>query len=191
MTTAAFDGVVFATDKQVTSNNHASDRFARKLYHYPDYGLVLTVAGNAPSFIEVVDWAVGEIATGERFGVPQGDFTVLAVRVTPGLPTEIFTGFRSEQQCGHMEREYEKRTAIGSGAQFALGAMAMKASATKALDIAMDLDVYTGGGIDWFDTSTMEHSADVIRRTLKTDWPTWVPPRSEPEVAEPESNEDE
>ncbi|QEA10974.1 hypothetical protein [Vibrio phage vB_VpS_CA8] len=190
MTTAAFDGKLFATDKQVTSNNHASDRFARKLYFYPDYGLVLTVAGNAPSFIEVVDWAVGEIATEQRFSVPDGDFTVLAVRVTPGLPNMIYTGFRGpDNQCGHMEREYEKRTAIGSGGQFALGAMAMKGSAVEAIEIAMDLDVYTGGGIDWFDTITMEHSADVIRRTLKTDWPTWVPPMSEPEA--PESPEDE
>ena len=41
--------------------------------------------------------------------------------------------------------------AVGSGADYALGAMAMGADAIKAVEIACKFDVYCGGGVDSFD----------------------------------------
>lgn len=48
---------------------------------------------------------------------------------------------------GRASKIHANYAALGTGAGFALGAMAMKATATQAIDIAMMYDLYTGGEI--------------------------------------------
>lgn len=48
--------------------------------------------------------------------------------------------------------------ALGSGAKFALGAMACGASAATAIEIAAQFDAYTGGGVDVIEVALAEAS---------------------------------
>lgn len=133
MTTIAFDGRTIAADRlcgEVIS--------VCKLFRIQT-GEILAGAGDYSKIIEVAAWLQGEADK-------------------PELPDQEDTDFLLVDATGHASwltwpwlrrvRVTEPFCAIGSGRDFALGAMAAGASAKKAVEIAARFDPSTGGGID-------------------------------------------
>lgn len=63
---------------------------------------------------------------------------------------ELGTDDDDENDCGIWKHKITSDTAIGSGNKFAYAAMDMGASAKKAVQIAANRDIYTGGRIRTF-----------------------------------------
>jgi len=57
---------------------------------------------------------------------------------------DVYFACNNLELSGPVEAEY---VAIGSGNQYALGAMAMGAGPERAVEIASELDVWSGGGV--------------------------------------------
>jgi len=115
-----------------------------KLFHVP--GGILTGAGYYDEILEVVDW-----------------FQVLAVDVADGK--EVQTGSGKESDFLYVDMETgdayfltypflrrvkikEQFFALGTGGQFAVGALAAGATPAEAMRIAHKYDVFTGSTFD-------------------------------------------
>ena len=144
MTTIAYRNGILACDTLATSGSTRSGYIekARKVGPW-----VIAYAGHVRSGIEWLDWMQGIIERGEKFvrapkEMQYGDDVepISALAIKTG---EIWA-FDGLSYPYKMEAEY---VAIGSGSDFALGAMAMGVGAEKAVKIASQLDCYTGGEI--------------------------------------------
>lgn len=136
MTTIAFDGRTLAADKQTTTGgtptpttkvfSAMSPRGERWLY---------ACAGNTAE--------CQEFTRRVKAGQEMRTFTDLGI-LAIGPRGEVWICSQDLVWC----RQMVKQWAIGSGADFALGAMAAGASAVKAVQIASRLNVNTGLGVD-------------------------------------------
>lgn len=135
MTTIAFDGTHIAADRLMGGWHTAGKIFPLAGGRY------LAGAGDYNHIVEVATW----IAQGAR------------EEARPRLPEEQDTEIMMVEPDGsaywltwpHMRwvKYNEPFAALGTGSEYALGAMAMGASAKKAVSIAMRFDPYTGKGI--------------------------------------------
>ena len=172
MTTIVWDGYTLASDSLITDGNSVVDTLAQKLYYYPAEGIIVGAAGSMPCVEAVMNWAVAEIAEGETYDLPYHGslgFDVLLVKIgRDGFKTQVYTGFfRNIENYGHMEPIYSEPVAIGSGARFAMGAIRAGADARKAVHIAEEMDLFTGGDIiDYFNTIESTHSDTIIKNIL-------------------------
>jgi hypothetical protein len=136
MTTIAWDGRTLAADKQSTSGGTPT----------PTTKIFEAISPDGERWIYGCS---GQSAMCQEFtrrlnaGLPMTDMTdfdVLAVDPAGGVWWASHNLVWSRMQV--------KNWAMGSGADYALGAMAAGASAAAAIDIAMRLDVNTGIGVD-------------------------------------------
>lgn len=134
MTTILYKDGVMLGDTQVTSGNSAS-LSTRKIFRN-DKGDLLGMCGNAMALGPLRDWFMagetGEYEIGE-------DIEVLIVRADGTVTLHCDGGWFEP---------YGEYFAVGSGSDYALGALAAGATPEQAMQAAMKHDTGTGGQID-------------------------------------------
>ena len=135
MTTIACDGKVMAADsRQVGSYIHPVD--CKKIFKFKNY--VIGFAGELDAIKQFLDWfKLG--ADEKQWSISENAQVEALVSDGSGdlyhyctSPTPVY--------CGRM-------AAIGSGGDFAMAAMLAGANARRAVSIAAELDINTGGKI--------------------------------------------
>lgn len=143
MTTIAYKDGTLAADSRVTvdseaggSRNFLCDKLFRKIVPVGDSmeEVIIATAGESFSGMVFVDWYGSGQPPPDNLIVGEADFTVL-VLTQAGL-------FEYDRWCRGIEVK-DKFYAVGSGTKVALGAMAMGASAKRAVEIACEFDPYT------------------------------------------------
>jgi len=133
MTTVAWDGKTLAADSQVTIGNCRGS--GTKLVSN-ERGYIAAGAGMLGDVLPWLHWVAGGMDEDER-PTGLGEDSVLIIVPPRGAPL-WFAGT-------HIPTKLPRhKFAIGSGSDFAMGAMAAGADAIDAVKIAADHDVYTG-----------------------------------------------
>lgn len=146
MTTIAFDGKSVAFDTQSTCGgriSHVDD----KVVEIQNYGIVYAGgSGELDSVHAFQDWVAG--------GMKPDDYPDLC-KERADNSCFILINYKGELQeferRPHPVATVVGRDALGSGSDYALGAMAAGKSAEEAVRIAMEYDAYTGGEVIVFD----------------------------------------
>jgi hypothetical protein len=138
MTTIAWDGESIAADRRACGNAIMS---VGKLFRLPD-GSVLGGAGDYAEVVEVVAWVLDGCNPDARPRFADGEGSSLLLARPDGTAYWLTWPYLRQVQIN------ERFAAEGSGSQFALGAMAMGASARRAVQISAKFDPYTGGGVN-------------------------------------------
>lgn len=117
---------------------------SKKVYRVNDF--LIGLAGEAAKIDDFVDY----LRAGSPGKPPKGDFSGLLLRAS-GL-----YAVSSDGSLTAIDRGFH---AIGSGDAAALGAMLAGAPPQRAVEIALDVDTYSGGAIQTFhlDESAGEH----------------------------------
>jgi len=149
MTTVAFDGKLLAVDSRVVDDDMlVSDDFLKIFTGTGDIrAAAITGVGQ---FAGAVERAIHN--GGGQF--PTGEYSLLAID-DQGLCFDIDL---SEEYGAAHRFYYSKPAAMGSGAKFALGAMAAGATAPKAVDIACRYDQSSGGAVRVYEIATGKSS---------------------------------
>ncbi len=130
MTTIAWDGKTLAVDKQVSWGGQKFSTVKLGCVNHPDHGeWVFAICGDISRTDEFI-----------RTGLIRGNMSVVAV--SPEGEAFIKTG-----QCKKWG-SFPVGWADGSGAEYAIGAMGMGATAEEAIAIASLFDMSTGLGVD-------------------------------------------
>lgn len=141
MTTIAWDGRSIAADRRLTGTGGVAT--VGKLFRLGG-GVIMGGAGHYSQVVEVVAW-IKEGANPKK---------------KPEFPEELAESsdlimVKPDGTCYWLTWPYlrqvkinEPFTAVGSGADYAIGAMAAGADARKAIQIAARFDPYTGGRVD-------------------------------------------
>ena len=141
MTTICFDGKTLAADKQATYGNTPMpcskiDKFKRKGKKY-----LIGAAGAVKDLTPIVQWIKDGEKKEEKPSVDDDmEFSVILVNENAEIKYMCNSLFWHEMG--------KVQWSIGSGCDYALGAMKHGASAAEAVMIAASLDVNTGLGID-------------------------------------------
>lgn len=141
MSVVAWDGKTLAADCQVTSNGM---RYLSKKIFKLENGSLVAVVGAVAEGLEILDW-FKRGARPEDFPRDRERSAMLIVvesgqvRECSGVPIWI-------DVC-------EPFMAWGSGKEFAMGAMAMGASAREAVEVANRFCVSCGMGVESFEAS--------------------------------------
>jgi ATP-dependent protease HslVU (ClpYQ) peptidase subunit len=134
MTTICTDGIVMAADSRACTNDTIACDKVMKLARLVD-GSVLGISGMATIDDRLARWIMGE---GE-FPKDCGDWSALH------LTSEGVTFYSKAHETS--PRPVDCPAAIGSGREFAIGAMLAGAGPVKAVEIAAMRDPFTGGPI--------------------------------------------
>lgn len=140
MTTIVWRDGVMAADSRGYGGDKCPIGQKQKIRRLED-GTLVGCSSNTPGQPEaVLDWyaAGADIEKAPKF--PENRFRFLAVK-PDGM---AFLGEDSFYLAGPLRAEFY---AVGSGQEYALGALHMGASAERAVQIAVELDVWSGGAI--------------------------------------------
>jgi hypothetical protein len=139
MTTVAWDGKTLAVDRQGTTGGDRAYA-TTKLRRISD-GRVAAFSGAIENGLLLCEWAdAGTIKDNWPSCQKSDDFCTLIVAGPDGV-------FQYES-LPIAQRIEGDQMAWGSGAKYALGAMAHGADAVQAVEIAARFDVYTGMGVN-------------------------------------------
>lgn len=143
MTTIAFDGKTMAADKQSVAGSRKYQKLNCKIRSGKYHGMpaLFSGAGTIVYCDAVVEWLLAGMPDENRPEMPTSpdSFTVI-VATELGL-FEYIDSLRPIA-LGPL------KWAIGSGAEYALGAMAAGACAKRAVEIACEFDINSGMGVD-------------------------------------------
>jgi 20S proteasome alpha/beta subunit len=139
MTTVVFDGATLAADSQITSSWKTTGQ--SKFYRFAD-GSVGAFAGTWADVLRAQLYLDGQTDT-----EPEGDWSAIIIRPNGTVHAVDDDGCRMDVTG--------KRYAIGSGAHFALGALACGRGAVEAVRVAIELDPYSGGEIEHVSAATV------------------------------------
>lgn len=156
MTTIAWDGKMLAADRRVSYGN-CSDHQRTKIYRRGD-GALCGAVGQSSRCAAFTRWFLsGE--QGERPAMGEKSDAVHAIIVGADGVLTI------HDEAGWFEVEAQF-TAIGSGCDYALGAMAMGADAGDAVRTAIRFDGLTGGAVDvlWGESERQRQQSEDTRR---------------------------
>lgn len=146
ITTVAFDGKTLAADTLITNGDHVFGR-ASKIHHLQD-GRVLAASGAMDFIHAVIDWLNG----GEK-PVKTEDDAFLGILIYPnGSAKEISSQLRLWPAC--------LPWAAGTGEQYALAAMRCGKDAIGAVEIAMQMDIYSGGEVESININQSPQAAE-------------------------------
>lgn len=135
MTTIVWDGKTLAVDSQTSHGDRLSHKNRQKLFlNVGDYAAV-AVAGNTCDWPPIINWIQGHCSPTDW----QSSWDAVAWCVREDGTCERFVSGYPETIDGP--------DSDGTGAEFALGAMEMGATAEQALRIAMKWCLYTGGDV--------------------------------------------
>jgi ATP-dependent protease HslVU (ClpYQ) peptidase subunit len=139
VTTIAYKAGILAADTQVTCGDGSKMR-ARKIQELPD-GSFYACAGDTSAILRIQRWMARGMPRRNRPRVPKDAEADLLMVKPDGSAWLLNDGF-------DFERVETPFVAIGSGAAYALGAMARGATAVQAIKIAAKFDVNTSAPID-------------------------------------------
>lgn len=132
MTTIAFRDGFMAADTASWDANRIFFGRITKLHRLPD-GRLMGVAGSASMVYRVVDWLTGQTDKPEVDRESRND-------AFNALIAGNGTLFYLDNTLTFMPHDYGEFTAIGTGRELALGAMAMGATAQEAVLVACEYD---------------------------------------------------
>lgn len=137
MTTIAYKNGVMAADRLCTKGGLVTGT-VRKVWK--SQGLLYGVAGSISAVQQIMKWSKGD-----RNRLPTITHNVPFCCMVVAQRGQVFE-FSNDDRDGCILTcdQY----AIGSGADLALGAMLAGSGARRAVRLACDLDVHSGGGID-------------------------------------------
>lgn len=143
MTTVAFDGKTLATDSQGGGNHFAYENGPK--YFKDQQGRIYGYTGELQCVPEFKDWLNG----GQKdplpnFAEPEGSRLVVLLASKEG-------SYLYEDRC--IPFKVSTPYAIGTGARFAMAAMMAGADAKRAVEIAIELDIYSGGEVHTIEVS--------------------------------------
>lgn len=153
MTTIVFDGKTLACDSQVSSHHRIVANDGKKIFTPPEgevwriYGKTVKaigISGDYAAVFEIIEALKSEKGLANTTAFPEKtSFSLLSI-LEDGkvLDTSKDSDDKYIATC-----EVSPPVAIGSGMEFALGAMAAGLSAEAAVDVAIQLDLYSGGPI--------------------------------------------
>lgn len=133
-TTIAFDGSMIAADEQHTAGN-AKHMGAKKIVYFPERHCWVAGAGECAKIQAFFRWFPDQ----DKTVIISGEYQMMVIAETGDLT--IYQG--SNKEPVPMTAPF----AMGSGQDFAMGAMAAGKTAKEAIAITEDLDIYTGGKI--------------------------------------------
>lgn len=137
MTTIVYRDGVMAADSRAWSGGHSPIGMKNKVHRLED-GTLVGCASSIPGAAEAaVQWYR---AGADPKGEPPREFNLLVVRPDGSA----YLADDNPYLSGPLHAPY---FAIGSGRQFALGALAMGADAVEAVSIGIQLDTCSGGPI--------------------------------------------
>lgn len=143
MTTVAWDGKTMAADKQMTLGNMRHSNIQGKILRGEYHGLPALFAGAGTKVYSaaVIEWLAAGMPAEHKPEMPEtpDSFTVVVV-TEPGL--YLYVDSLRPIPLGPC------KYAIGTGEDYARGAMAAGASAKRAVEIACTFDVNSGMGVD-------------------------------------------
>jgi len=156
MTTVAWDGKTLASDTQASSGDVVCSTSEQKIYTPPESGwevcgdkvLAFGCSGDCGAEMELQDLLAHNLTYASEF-LPTFSFTALVV-VGAGR-TYIIAKEKGETRAS-ISLQVEPY-AIGSGGLIARTAMHCGKDAREAVQVAIDLDCYSGGRIDSFAVS--------------------------------------
>lgn len=162
MTVLAWDGKIFAADKQSTCGNmKRTIKKIRKL----DNGHLVGATGTSVDCKNYINWyeKVTEAEEGEYVAFPSwtGNNSPHMMVITQWKGVYLYTG--TDTYLDYSENDI---FATGSGAEYALGAMRAGSTAEKAVLIANEFDNHCGMGVD---TLTLDSEEDTVKITLTAD----------------------
>lgn len=137
MTTIATDGVTIAADGLACTGSERCGMQTRKLR--VEHGRIYAIAGDIAMFDALVEWH-------NRGADPSHEFKG---RKDPNWSLMVIDGSgltRFTDNCMYPD-PFEYPQAFGSGADYAVAALRMGNTPKRAVEIAAELDVYTGGEI--------------------------------------------
>jgi ATP-dependent protease HslVU (ClpYQ) peptidase subunit len=144
MTTIATDGITIAADSLTTYGNERGRRPAKKLHVRTrlDGTRIFAFSGAASMAIPVIEWfEAGAVAKDGVSGTDKEPWLMLVLdregmfNVYSGAPYVL---------------PFDAPFAIGSGGDYALGAMMHGATAAESVGVAAKLDITTGGDVQVF-----------------------------------------
>lgn len=137
MTTICTDGIAIAAEGRQTAGNQIVSEKASKLHRMPD-GSVIGEAGTCTSSLLALQELADSIVEDRQPKLARGDYTLL----------QLHENGRVTVYWGELVGlDIPTPAAIGSGADFALGAMHAGSCAREAVRIAKKLDRSSGGRI--------------------------------------------
>lgn len=136
MTTVVWDGRTLAADRRMAGHMSTCKIF-------PIDGGYLAGAGLMDHLVEVAAWLQegGDKPRLPEDSEPESEFLVVRGREAFWLSWPYLREVRIR----------EPFAALGSGSEYALGALAMGADARAAVEVAAQFDPHTGGGVDAVD----------------------------------------
>lgn len=142
MTTIAFDGKTIAADCQSTYGSFPVKVRKLNSLTYKGQNAVAACAGTIREFQPIIEWlkAGGKKKSRPDVDDEKPDFSII-------IATESGNVFYANDSLFFHDMG-KVRWAIGSGADYALGAMEAGKTAPEAIAIASRLDVNTGLGVD-------------------------------------------
>lgn len=161
MTTIAYDGRYVVADGRSTVGNLVTGKKARKIWIVD-----LTINGLTEKAVFAGAGSYQSINM-VRSHLEREDF--LEAEAVPELEPGSFSGivvlqdgrcFVLEDRLVPMEQEWP--VAIGSGTDYAMAAMTMGKTAIEAVDLACELDVYSGGELMMVDINKMVIEREVV-----------------------------
>lgn len=139
MTTVVYKSGVMAADTRITLGGHVVSDAKQKIFKLPD-GSVVGVAGGAAQFETFLE-DISQMTNPIQYQNDELD-SLEAILVKNG------SVFAFEGASGRfIELGEVEVAAIGSGGDFAIGAMAAGASPAEAVEIAARYDAMTGGSV--------------------------------------------
>lgn len=140
MTTIAYRDGVMASDSRGYGGDRAPVGSKTKIHRLPD-GTLMGCSSNAPGQPEAVfAWYAGGADPREAPAFGDAKFRLLVVRPDG----QSFLGENSFYLSGPLDARF---FAVGSGQEYALGAMEAGASAVRAVEVAIKLDVWSDGEV--------------------------------------------
>lgn len=153
MTTICYRNGILAADSRAYSGGKAPIGSKTKIFHNPELKLAGGCSTTAVGFGERFwMWLTGEIGDQDfKESQPEEGFTALTIQ-----DGEVFIYEDSPFPTGPLKADY---FAIGSGREYALGAMEMGASALEAVRVACKHDVWSAEPLLAIDLRTaLDHS---------------------------------
>ena len=145
MTTIAWDGKTLAADKRATVNGmaHTTKKLIR-IKNGPMAGAICGWSNSIAVAMEMIHWLESGADIKEFPAAQRTDEWSPVILITYSQQVFVY-----EKGPFPIERSFSDAMALGSGREFAMGAMAFGATSQEAIAIATKLDVYTGDGIDF------------------------------------------
>jgi ATP-dependent protease HslVU (ClpYQ) peptidase subunit len=143
MTTISWDGRSMAADKQMNTGNMKHQHVGSKIRRgtYREAPALYGGSGTTVFFSAVIDWLMAGEPPDHRPELPGSEDTFTVIVATPSGVFEYIDSLRPIF-LGDIT------WAIGSGAEYAFGAMDAGACAKRAVEIACGRDCSSGMGID-------------------------------------------